>query len=151
MGFPFGFLVGLILGAIVGFVVVRGTPVLFKRKGPARKSRAQKLFDLAKHEENQQRKRELLREIVDRYPRSEWADKALDERVKNGIMKAGQGSARAREKKLPPGFWSVKNIENDFWKEAQRLRDEGLSVRAVAERLGVPKSTVLDHTVRPAR
>ena len=139
-------LVGLMLagtaGCIVGFYLGRVSK---------RESKAERLFVLAKQEENQGRKHKLLGEIVDKYPDTEWVDKALDERVKNGVMEVGQGSAKTSEKKPPTGILGENKGEIDVWKEAQRLRDEGFSIRAIAQRLGVPKSTISDHTVRSNR
>ncbi len=103
---------------------------------------------LAMQEDNQERKHKLLGEIVDKYPHTEWVDKALDERVKNGVMEAGQGSAKTSEKKPPTGVLGENKGEIDVWKDAQRLRDEGFSIRVIAQRLGVPKSTIFDHTIR---
>jgi len=140
------FLLGLMLagiaGCIVGFCLGR-----VSKRG----SKAERLFMLAMQEENQGRKRKLLGEIVDKYPNAEWVDKALDERVKNGVMEAGQGSAKTSEKHPPTGVLGENKDEIDVWKDAQRLRDEGFSIRAIAQRLGIPKSTIFDHTIRSNR
>lgn len=82
MGLPTGFLIGLALGAIVGFVVVWGMPSRSKAKTSTRKSQAEKLFDLAIQEEDQKTKLELLGKVLDKYPHSEWGDKALEEVMK---------------------------------------------------------------------
>jgi len=130
-----------------------------------RGSKAERLFMLAMQEENQGKKRKLMGKIVSKYPNTEWADKVLDERMKNEIMQASQGSTKTSEKEVSTGILSENNGEINpwkeaqrlseglsiVWKEAQRLRDEGLSVRATAKRLGVPKSTIHDRTVPSSR
>jgi|GEM_PF-2504220 len=140
------FLLGLMLAGIAGCIVGFCLGKVSKRG-----SKAERLFMLAMQEENQGRKHELLGEIVDKYPDTEWVDKALDERVKNGVMEAGQGSAKTSEKKSPTGILGENKGEIDVWKDAQRLRDEGFSIRAIAQRLDVPKSTIFDHTIRRNR
>jgi len=137
-----GLMLAGIAGCIVGFYLGRVSK---------RESKAKRLFMLAMQENNQGRKHKLLAEIVDKYPDTEWVDKALDERVKNGVMETGQGSAKTSEKKPPTGVLGENKGEIDVWKDAQRLRDEGFSIRAIAQRLGVPKSTISDHTVRSNR
>lgn len=82
MGLPTGFLIGLALGAIVGFVVVWGMPSASKGKRSTRESQAEKLFNLAIQQEDPKRKLELLRKVFDKYPHTEWADKALEEVMK---------------------------------------------------------------------
>lgn len=134
--------VGLMLAGIAGCTVGFWLGRVSKRG-----SKAERLFMLAMQEENQGRKHKLLGEIVDKYPNTEWVDKALDERVKNGVMETGQGSAKTSEKNPPSGILGENKPEIDVWKDAQRLRDEGFSIRAIAQRLGVPKSTIFDHTV----
>ncbi len=138
--------VGLMLvgiaGCLVGFWLGR-----VSKRG----SKAERLFMLAMQEDNQEKKHKLLGEIVDKYPSTEWVDKALDERVKNGVMKAGQESAKTSEKDPPIRILGENKGEIDVWKAAQRLRDEGCPIRAIAKRLGVPKSTISDHTVRSNR
>ena len=136
-------LVGLMLAGIAGCIVGFCLGKISKRG-----SKAERLFMLAMQEENQGRKRKLLGEIVDKYPNTEWVDKALDERVRNGAMEAGQGPAKTSEKKPPTGILGENKDEIDLWKDAQRLRDEGFSIRVIAQRLGVPKSTIFDHTIR---
>lgn len=80
-----GFVVGLVLGAVVGLMVgfllgmVSG---LKKRELTGKKSRAQKLFNLAVQEEDGTKQLKLLAQIVDKHPRSEWADKALEQAMK---------------------------------------------------------------------
>ena len=127
------------MGCIVGFWLGRASK---------RRSKAEELFMLAIQEENQERKDKLLGKLVDKYPSTKWADKVLDENVRNGIMKADQRSAKTWEKKPPTRFLSEDKSQIDLWKYAQRLRDEGLSIRAIAQRLGVPKSTIFDHISR---
>ena len=82
MGLAAGFLVGLFLGAIVGFVVARGMAPESKGKRSTRKSQAEKFFNLAIQQEDQKRKLELLGKVFDKYPHSEWGDKALEEVMK---------------------------------------------------------------------
>ena len=135
--------VGLMLAGIVGCIVGFWLGRVSKRGG-----KAERLFMLAIQEENQERKDKLLGKLVDKYPSTKWADKVLDERVRNGIMKAGEGSAKTWEKKPPTRFLGENKGKIDLWKYAQRLRDEGLSIRVIAQRLGVPKSTIFDHTSR---
>lgn len=139
-------LVGLMLAGIAGCIVGFSLGKVSKRG-----SKAERLFMLAMQEENQGRKHKLLGEIVDKYPNTEWVDKALDERVKNGVMEAVQGSAKTSDKKPPTGILGESKTGIDVWKDAQRLRDEGFSIRVIAQRLGVPKSTIFDHTVRSNR
>lgn len=85
VGLPDGFLAGLITGGVVGLIVglllgmVSGPK---ERKSIKRKKEAEKLFALAKQEENRKRKLKLLGEILDKYPHSEWAEKALNEAMK---------------------------------------------------------------------
>jgi len=136
-------LVGLMGGGIVGCIVGFWLGRVSKRR-----SKAEGLFMLAIQEENQERKDKLLGKLVDRYPSTKWADKVLDEKVRNGIMKAGEESAKTWEKKPPTRFLGEDKSQIDLWKYAQRLRDEGFSIRAIAERLGVPKSTIFDHIGR---
>ena len=135
-------LVGLMGGGIVGCIVGFWLGRVSKRR-----SKAEELFMLAIQEENQERKDKLLGKLVDKYPSTKWADKVLDDRVRNGIMKAGEGSAKTWGRKPPTGFLGENKSQIDLWKDAQRLRDEGFSIRAIAQRLGVPKSTIFDHTV----
>ena len=45
-------------------------------------NKAEELFALATREENKKRRLELLAGILERYPKSKWADKALQEIVK---------------------------------------------------------------------
>lgn len=79
------FVVGLVIGGVVGLIVgfLMGTiSSLKKRRSTGKKSQAQKLFNSAMQEENRQRKLKLLAQILDKYPHSEWADKALEEAMK---------------------------------------------------------------------
>ena len=80
-----GFVVGLVIGGVVGLIVgfLMGTiSSLKKRKLTGKKSQAQKLFNSAMQEENRKGKLKLLGQILDKYPHSEWADKALDQVMK---------------------------------------------------------------------
>ena len=80
-----GFVVGLVIGGVVGFIVgflVGTISSLKKDKLTEKKSQAQKLFNSAVQEENLKRKLKLLAQIVDKYPDSEWADKALEQVMK---------------------------------------------------------------------
>ena len=131
-----------ITGCIAGFWLGRAR----KRGG-----KAERLFMLAMQEENQGKKRKLMGKIVSKYPNTEWVDKVLDERMKNEIVQASQGSTKTPEKEVSTGILSENKGEINVWKEAQRLRDEGLSIRAIAKRLGVPKSTIHDRTVPSSR
>jgi len=139
-------LVGVMLagtaGCMVGFWLGRAS---------RRESKAERLFMLAMQEENQGKKRKLMGKIVSKYPNTEWVDKVLDERIRNEIVEAGQGSTKTSEKKVSTGILTENKGEIDVWKEAQRLRDEGFSIRAIAKRLGVPKSTIHDRTVPSSR
>jgi len=136
-------LVGLMGGGIVGCIVGFWLGRVSKRG-----SKAERLFMLAIQEENRERKDKLLGKLVDKYPSTKWADKVLDDRVRNGIMKASEGSAKTWEKKPSTRFLGENKSQIDLWKDAQRLRDEGFSIRAIAQRLGVPKSTIFDHISR---
>lgn len=80
------FVVGLVLGAAVGLMVgflLGMVSSLKKRKLGGKKSRAQKLFNLAMQEENGTKQLKLLAQIVDKHPHSEWADKALEQAMKS--------------------------------------------------------------------
>jgi len=82
VGLPGGFLVGLIVGGILGLIVgfllgMASGPK--ERRLTKRKNEAERLLALAKQENNQKRKLKLLGEILDKYPHSEWAEKALNE------------------------------------------------------------------------
>ncbi len=79
------FVVGLAMGGVVGFVVGYLLGVLSnlkKGKGTAKESQAQKRFSSAMQEEDSKRKLKLMAQIVDKYPGSEWSDKALDQVMK---------------------------------------------------------------------
>lgn len=79
------FVVGLVIGGVGGLIVgflVGVISNLKKSKVTEKKSQAQKLFNSAIKEENQKRKLKLLAQIVDKYPNSEWADKALEQVMK---------------------------------------------------------------------
>ena len=81
-----GFVVGLVLGAVAGLMVgflLGLASSLKKRKLAGKKSRAQKLFNLAIQEENGAKQLKLLAQILDKYPHSEWADKALEQAMKS--------------------------------------------------------------------
>ncbi len=85
MELPATFWIGLILGGIGGSIVgfLLGMASGFKEKKLIKKeNKAEKLFNLATQEESQERKRELLGKVLDKYPRSEWADKALEESMR---------------------------------------------------------------------
>ena len=80
-----GFVVGLVIGGVVGFVIGYLLGIvsnLKKGKEPAKESQAQKRFSSAMQEEDSKRKLKLMAQIVDKYPRSEWSDKALDQVMK---------------------------------------------------------------------
>ncbi len=79
------FVVGLVMGGVVGFVLGYLLGVLSnlkKGKGTAKESQAQKRFDSAMQEEDSKRKLKLMAQIVNKYPSSEWSDKALDQVMK---------------------------------------------------------------------
>jgi len=79
------FVVGLAIGGVVGLIVgfLIGTiSSLKKRKLTGKKNPAQKLFNTAMQEKNRKGKLKLLAQILDKYPHSEWADKALEEVMK---------------------------------------------------------------------
>jgi len=79
------FVVGLVMGGVVGFVVGFLLGVisnLKKSKETAKESQAQKRFNSAMQEEDSKRKLKLMAQIVDKYPNSEWSDKALDQVTK---------------------------------------------------------------------
>ncbi len=79
------FLAGLILGGILGLIIGFLLRMAFEPKieSPRKKrSEAERLFDLAIQQKNQKRKMKLLGEVLDKYPHSEWADKALEEAMK---------------------------------------------------------------------
>ena len=81
-------LVGLGLGAAIGFVVgflvgiVSRTEEKEKAPRQRRPGKAERLFQQALAEDNPHKKHGLLKKVVERYPRSEWADKALEEVMK---------------------------------------------------------------------
>ena len=79
------FVVGLVIGGVVGFIVgflVGTISSLKKGKLTGKKSQAQKLFNSAMQEEDRKGKLKLLGQILDKYPNSEWADKALEQIMK---------------------------------------------------------------------
>lgn len=85
MKLPTDFWAGLILGGIVGFIIGFSLNMAFESKGKRsikKESKAENLFNLAIQQESQERKRELLGKVLDKYPRSKWADKALEESMK---------------------------------------------------------------------
>ena len=80
-----GFVVGLVIGGVVGFVMGYLLGIisnLKKSKETAKQSQAQKRFNSAMQEEDSKRKLKLMAQIVDKYPHSEWSDKALDQVTK---------------------------------------------------------------------
>lgn len=85
MKLPTDFWAGLILGGIVGFIIGFSLNMAFESKGKRsikKESKAENLFNLAIQQESQERKRELLGKVLDKYPRSKWADKTLEESMK---------------------------------------------------------------------
>lgn len=85
MKLPTDFWAGLILGGIVGFIIGFSLNMAFESKGKRsikKESKTENLFNLAIQQESQERKRELLGKVLDKYPRSKWADKALEESMK---------------------------------------------------------------------
>jgi len=91
MQLSFPLLVGLGLGVAIGFVVGFLVGIISRteeKKTPTkRQGKAEKLFHQALAEDNAHKKHNLLKKVVDRYPRSDWADKALEEVMK--IRKQG--------------------------------------------------------------
>lgn len=80
-----GFLIGLLLGGGVGFAV--GFPLGMASKSKGKRSakkegKAERLFNLATQQEDRKAKLEILSEILNKYPHSTWADKALEEATK---------------------------------------------------------------------
>ncbi len=88
MELPVNFFVGLILGAIVGLVAGFLIGIISKPTNPEEKkvvkkeSKAQKIFNLAIKQENKKKKMKFLSQIINKYPHSEWSDKALEEVMK---------------------------------------------------------------------
>lgn len=85
MGLSIRFLAGLILGGILGFMIGFLLRMAFEPKAERlgrKRSEAERLFDLAMQQEKRKRKIKLLGQVLDRYPHSEWADKALEEVMK---------------------------------------------------------------------
>ncbi len=79
------FVVGVVTGGVVGFVIGYLLGIvsnLKKGKETVKESQAQKRFDSAMQEEDSKRKLKLMAQIVDKYPHSEWSDKALDQVMK---------------------------------------------------------------------
>lgn len=78
-----GLILGLILGFIIGFLAGSISSKSEKKKRtPPRKDKAKKLFDLAVKQESEANKIKIMSKIVAKYPRSEWADRALEEAMK---------------------------------------------------------------------
>ena len=77
LGLLIGGVVGLTVGLVIG--IVSG---LKKSKLAGDKNQAQKLFNSAMKEEDQKRRLRLLAQIVDKYPHSEWEEKALEQVMK---------------------------------------------------------------------
>lgn len=85
MELPAGFLMGLILGGILGFSLGFLTGVASgseKEKLSKKESKAERLFYLACAKEDKRSKIELLAKLLDKYPNSQWANKALEEIMK---------------------------------------------------------------------
>ena len=85
MELSISFLFGLLLGGGVGFAVGFALGLISKSKGrrsAKKESKAEKLFNLATQKEDRKAKLKILAEIIDKYPRSNWADKALEEAAK---------------------------------------------------------------------
>lgn len=83
---PAGFFVGLIAGGVLGFVTGFLVGMSLKpeeeKQVKVRKSKAERIFNQALLQENQEKKLELLGKILDKYPNTIWADKALEEVIK---------------------------------------------------------------------
>ncbi len=85
MELPVNFLAGLVLGAIAGFALGFLTGAISKpeeKKVTKKDTKAKRLFTAANQEKDKKKKMELLGRILDKYPHSEWADKALEEVMK---------------------------------------------------------------------
>lgn len=79
------FVVGLILGGILGSAVSLLISTVFKsnkKRAIEKESKAERIFNLALQQEDQERKLKLLRKILDKYPKSEWAERSLEEVMK---------------------------------------------------------------------
>ena len=78
-------MVGLILGGILGSAVSLLISTVFKsnkKRAIEKESKAERIFNLALQQEDQERKLKLLRKILDKYPKSEWAERSLEEVMK---------------------------------------------------------------------
>jgi len=85
MELPVNFFVGIILGGIAGFALGFLVGMVSRpqeKKEVEKYTRARKLFDEASQEKDKKRKMKILGKILDRYPATEWADKALEEVMK---------------------------------------------------------------------
>jgi len=79
------FVVGLILGGILGSAASLLISTVFKsnkKRAIEKESKAERIFNLALQQEDQERKLKLLRKILDKYPKSEWAERSLEEVMK---------------------------------------------------------------------
>jgi len=79
------FVVGLILGGILGSAASLLISTMFKsnkKRAIEKESKAERIFNLALQQEDQERKLKLLRKILDKYPKSEWAERSLEEVMK---------------------------------------------------------------------
>ena len=79
------FVVGLIIGGVVGLIVGFLVGVVSgSKKGTVagKKTQAQKLFDSAMREEDHRTKLKVLARVVEKFPDSEWSDKALEQAMK---------------------------------------------------------------------
>jgi len=77
--------VGLILGGILGSAASLLISTVFKsnkKRAIEKESKAERIFNLALQQEDQERKLKLLRKILDKYPKSEWAERSLEEVMK---------------------------------------------------------------------
>ena len=78
-------MVGLILGGILGSAASLLISTMFKsnkKRAIEKESKAERIFNLALQQEDQERKLKLLRKILDKYPKSEWAERSLEEVMK---------------------------------------------------------------------
>ncbi|HDN84487.1 MAG TPA: hypothetical protein ENG47_01860 [Candidatus Aerophobetes bacterium] len=81
-----GFFVGVVAGGLFGFAIGFLLATLLKsgegKEKEREKSRAERIFNQAISQKDRKRKAELLGKILEKYPNTTWADKALEEVIK---------------------------------------------------------------------